>query len=324
MNLEVDFSWTRQIWHWQVPLKLKFFTWLAGKQKILTWEALRHRGWEGPGYCPLCKLDAEDVHHLLVHCPFVKEVWQHTSKFLPHPVFWSGPTFTACLSDWITHKSNPPSLAVHISWQVWKERNRVIFDGHSPSVLAVAHRVWASFHWLPSTLKTFTPKSCSIQLTEGYSLACFDGAATSNGHCCGAGGYFKSHQKRITNWFMNCGEGSNTKAELLGLWTALALASQWSLDYLLVLGDSRIIIDWINNKSLLHSVQIEGWKAKTKSLLKTFKHIKFQHISRNLNKEADALSKKALRGVVGRLSIYHCEDGLESPITNINLFECAG
>lgn len=56
MNLEVDFSWTRQIWHWQVPLKLKFFTWLAGKQKILTWEALRHRGWEGPGYCPLCKL----------------------------------------------------------------------------------------------------------------------------------------------------------------------------------------------------------------------------------------------------------------------------
>lgn len=123
---------------------------------------------------------------------------------------------------------------------------------------------------------------------------------------------------------MNCGEGSNTKAELLRLWTALALASQWSLDYLLVLGDSRIIIDWINNKSLLHSVQIEGWKAKTKSLLKTFKHIKFQHISRNLNKEADALSKKALRGVVGRLSIYHCEDGLESPITNINLFECAG
>jgi hypothetical protein len=118
--------------------------------------------------------------------------------------------------------------------------------------------------------------------------------------------------------------GLEYKSRTLGLWTALALASQWSLDHLLVLGDSRIIIDWINNKSKLHSVQIEGWKDKTKSLLKTFKHIKFQHIPRNLNKEADALSKKALRGVVGRLSIYHCEDGLESPITNINLFESAG
>ena len=246
------------------------------------------------------------------------------SKILPQPVFWRGPTFTTCLSDWITQKSNPPSLAVHISWQIWKERNRVIFDGHSPSIQAVAHRVWASLHWHPSSIKTFTPKSCVIHLTEGYSLACFDGAAASNGLCCGAGGFFKSHRKRITNWFMNCGEGSNTKAELLGLWTALALASQWSLDYLLVLGDSRIIIDWINNKSLLHSVQIEGWKDKTKFLTKLFKNIKFHHFSRIFNKEADALSKKALCGVVGRLSIYHCEDGLESPTTNINLFEGAG
>jgi ribonuclease HI len=260
----------------------------------------------------------------MVHCIFTKEVWLLLTKSFSQPVEWRGPTFSACLSDWITQKSAPPSLAVHICWQIWKERNNAIFEDHPPSIQAVIHRVWASFQWQPSLIKTFAPKSCEISLTDGYTLACFDGAAASTGLCCGAGGFFKTHQKRITKWFINCGEGTNTKAELLGLWTALALASQWSLDHLLVLGDSRIIIDWINNKCKLHSVHIEGWKDKTKFLSKLFMNVKFQHFSRTYNKEADALSKRALSGEVGRLSIYHCENGLESPISNINLFERAG
>jgi len=59
----------------------------------------------------------------------------------------------------------------------------------------------------------------------GSTLVCFDGAALSNGLCCGAGGTFKSHPSRITKWFLNCGAGSNTKAELMGLWASLFLAS---------------------------------------------------------------------------------------------------
>jgi ribonuclease HI len=321
MKLQTDHSWTSHIWNWQIPLKLKLFIWLAGKEKILSWEALRHRGWEGPGICPLCKQESEDVHHLLVHCIFTKEVWHLLTNFFPQPVDWRGPTLSACFRDCIKQKSASPSLAAHICWQIWKERNFVIFEGHPPSIQAVAHRVWANFQWQPPSNKTFAPKSCEISLPEGYSLACFDGAAASSGLCCGAGGFFKTHQKRITKWFINCGEGTNTKAELLGLWTALALAAHWSLDHLLILGDSRIIIDWINKKSELHSVQIEGWMDKTVILSKLFNNVKYQHFSRTFNKVADALSKRALSGVVGRLHIFHCENGLDSPISFINLFE---
>lgn len=46
--LSVDSSWFFQLWKWTIPLKIKLFLWLAGKGKILTWEALRRRGWEGP------------------------------------------------------------------------------------------------------------------------------------------------------------------------------------------------------------------------------------------------------------------------------------
>jgi ribonuclease HI len=158
-------------------------------------------------------------------------------------------------------------------------------------------------------------------LTAGYTLACFDGAAASTGFCCGAGGFFKSHTKRTTKWFLNCGVGTNTKAELLGLWTSLALASLWSINHILVLGDSRVIIDWINQKCKLHSVHIEGWKEKTQDLSKLFTDINFRHISRTHNKEADALSKRALSGEVGRLSVFHCENGIESSISSIDIFE---
>ena len=67
-------SWIHKLWKLQLPLKLKLFSWLVGKDKLLTWEALQRRGWVGPSICSLCKSAPEDLHHLLMHCPFSKEV----------------------------------------------------------------------------------------------------------------------------------------------------------------------------------------------------------------------------------------------------------
>jgi ribonuclease HI len=158
-------------------------------------------------------------------------------------------------------------------------------------------------------------------LSEGYTVACFDGTALPNGGCCGAGGFFKTHLSRTTMWFLNCGAGSNNKAELLGLWAALYLASRWSISHLQVLGDSRIIIDWISQKSKLNSVHFDSWKNKTRKLSNSFTDINFHHIPRSKNREADALSKRALKEAVGRLSVFHRDNGIESPITSLNVFE---
>jgi len=162
---------------------------------------------------------------------------------------------------------------------------------------------------------------CDLNLLDGYTLACFDGATLSNGGCCGAGGFFKTHPSRITMWFLNCGVGTNNKAKLLGLWAALYLASSWSISHLKVLGDSRIIIDWISHKSKLNSVHIDSWKTKTMELTNSFADINFHHIPRSQNREADALSKRALKEAVGRLSVFHRDNGIESPITSLNVFE---
>jgi ribonuclease HI len=152
-------------------------------------------------------------------------------------------------------------------------------------------------------------------------VAFFDGATLSTGFCCGAGGTFKMHPEWTTKWYLCCGRGSNTKAELLGLWATLLIASYWSLDHIQVFGDSKVIIDWINGKCDLHSSHVEGWKPKTQLMARSFSDITFRHLPRSFNSEADALSKRALSHEVGRLYIFHSDRGQASPTTYLNLFE---
>jgi hypothetical protein len=64
------------MWKWNVPLKIKLFTWLLAENKILSWEILQRRGFSGPGICLLCKLNVETTQHLFLDCDFAVEVWR--------------------------------------------------------------------------------------------------------------------------------------------------------------------------------------------------------------------------------------------------------
>jgi ribonuclease HI len=248
------------------------------------------------------------------------EVWKNTLNYFNLPFTWSGDTISSCFNSWHQNKSSPNCLAVILSWNLWIERNCALFEDRIPSTLAVIKRVLASHNWHPSTLKPSLPKLIVLDLPDGFTLACFDGAARSNGLCCGAGGFFKTHPARITKWYLNCGQGTNTKAELMGLWVSLFLASSWSISHLLVRGDSRVIIDWITHKSKLNAVHVACWKQKTRELSKGFTNISFQHFPRAFNREADALSKRALLEVAGKLSLFHCDSGIESSATFLDIF----
>ena len=107
----------------------------------------------------------------------------------------------------------------------------------------------------------------------------------------------------------------------MGLWVTLTLATQWSIEKLQVLGDSKVIIDWINQKGRLHEVNIEGWKLKTKELATSFQDISFQYIYRDHNKEANFVSKRELKEPEGRLSLFLRENGTESHHSHLNIFE---
>ena len=63
------------IWNFPLMPKIDFFCWTAAHQSILTGDNLKIRGMEGPSRCPLCCSEEETMDHLLLNCPFSKEVW---------------------------------------------------------------------------------------------------------------------------------------------------------------------------------------------------------------------------------------------------------
>jgi ribonuclease HI len=74
------------------------------------------------------------------------------------------------------------------------------------------------------------------------------------------------------------------------------LASHLSFHRLQVLGDSKVVIDWLSNRGRLQASAIEGWKSRIKDLIKSFHAISFEHIYREFNVEADLLSKQGIKG----------------------------
>jgi hypothetical protein len=109
-------------------LKDKTFIWLAVANKILTWDNLQLKGWEGPSCCHLCKKESETVNHLLIHCIFTKKVWNRIRTGLKLKKEWEGNTLTECYKKWLEKKIVPTTLPAIICWNVWLERNKVLFE----------------------------------------------------------------------------------------------------------------------------------------------------------------------------------------------------
>jgi len=106
----------------------------------------------------------------------------------------------------------------------------------------------------------------------------------------------------------------------MGLSLSSFLLVYQSLTHLHVLGDSRVIIDWISQKSKLRAIHVDPWKQKTMDLAKGFTNIRFHHFPRAFNGEADALSKRALKEEAGSLLIFHSDSGIESQTSTYNIF----
>lgn len=86
------------------------------------------------------------------------------------------------------------------------------------------------------------------------------------------------------------------------------------------MGDSRIIIDWLNNKGKLQVLALDYWKEKIRDLIKKFEEISFEHIFRESNAEADHLSKTTLQHQEGLMSYNKWVDGVMGQTMYLKIF----
>jgi hypothetical protein len=57
------------------------------------------------------------------------------------------------------------------------------------------------------------------------------------------------------------------------------IASHLSIPRIYVMGDSKVVIDWLLNKGRLHVCLVERWKDRIISLSNKFQSISYQHIA---------------------------------------------
>ncbi|WVZ67318.1 hypothetical protein U9M48_016414 [Paspalum notatum var. saurae] len=136
------------IWKAHAEGKHKFFMWLLVQAKVLTADKLALRHWPCNPICVLCDQQQETALHLCLLCPFALQVWESARVWSNNLIL---PPVVDCLSVedwWLTvflgkpeeHHKTISGILMYIVWNIWKERNRRIFDGKSASPTTVFSR----------------------------------------------------------------------------------------------------------------------------------------------------------------------------------------
>ena len=143
---------------------------------------------------------------------------------------------------------------------------------------------------------------------HAFPVGFFDGAAQRN--LGGAGFVIYISETHYFCFSVGCGICTNTRAELLALWSVLRVCKLMGLPIHMILADSMVVISWVNRMSTLKIPTLKHWCDEIFSMLHLAPPVTFNHIHRELNMLADDLSKKALKMDLG--SGYYSEflDGL--------------
>jgi ribonuclease HI len=94
----------------------------------------------------------------------------------------------------------------------------------------------------------------------------FHGVASGDGLNSGVGGALSLNANSHLKWTFNTGDGTNNRAELLGVWNTLFLSIKFNLPVIQIIGDSKLVIDWCKGCGRLQSLVLEGWKEQIKRL----------------------------------------------------------
>ena len=135
---------SQRVWRAHVEPKHKFFTWLLVQEKILAADRMQQRQWPCDPLCQLCRQQPETATHLCLQCPFAQHVWEHVQAWTSSHV--KKPSDTMRMEEWWTQEVQLPTkeerrtcaaINMYTVWNLWKERNRRIFEGKEADPVTV-------------------------------------------------------------------------------------------------------------------------------------------------------------------------------------------
>jgi hypothetical protein len=120
--------------------KLRLLTFQSINNKCWTADRLKKGGLDHPENCVLCDQEDETVQHILSNCVFTRQFWH--SILTPIGLTSVGPKRRdSDFAEWWRKASSRipkskrkgfNSMVILGAWNIWKQRNRCVFDGARP------------------------------------------------------------------------------------------------------------------------------------------------------------------------------------------------
>jgi hypothetical protein len=145
------------IWKIWAPPRVKLFHWLASLDRCWTAKRLERHGLQHHPRCLFCDQEMETMHHLMLTCPFSRQIWHDVLAALRLTCRTPGPG-DASLFSWLAlaKQATPKpmrkglhTMALLLPWLLWKHRNGCVFDKARPSASSLLNtikeeaRLWA-------------------------------------------------------------------------------------------------------------------------------------------------------------------------------------
>lgn len=125
-------------------------------------------------------------------------------------------------------------------------------------------------------------------------IAYTDGASSNNPGPAGIGIVFLQKEKIFHTVSSYIGRKTNNEAEYFAFIEAMKLSLGWGIKSIKIYSDSELMVKQINGLYKVKQSNLQNLYNEAKSLIKSFNSFEIEHISRNLNFDADKLAKGAI------------------------------
>lgn len=315
--MDPNFNWTREVWNLDCAPKVKLFAWKVLKGALPVGERLVERHVPVDPQCKRCGC-TESITHLLFHCPFARKVWRLAP--LVNEVECSGMIdLVASWKDMCANRCLPPSgittgpLFLWIIWNLWKSRNRFVFEGFysSPEDVLTAAIVVAR-EWSTERKQEKVSTKGRIRLDQQRPFNTIvvktDAAWDALRQAAGLGWFLQSNSQNKTYKERVEFVSSPLMAEALALRIAVLTCRRLKMKRVCFESDSAQLIKIVNSGS--GALDLHGVASDIISCIPAFVSVCFVWIPRERNTDADLLAKSALNapgqfvvdGVVNALS----------------------
>jgi hypothetical protein len=141
-----------ELWKEGAPLVHKLHLWFSIQDRLWTADRLQRRGMQQPSACVLCCQEPETANHIVVQCPFSREIWY--TLLLKYRLHRLTPEATVDFNMWWSSlaESVPPplwqelnALILLVARRLWLERNSRVFYRFATLLLEVCRQISEDF-----------------------------------------------------------------------------------------------------------------------------------------------------------------------------------